>query len=98
AVLLFAGKWLSKIKIPAPLVGLVLSTLVAYFLFPGKVATIGSAYGTLQASLPMPKLPDLSWETIQMMWVPALMIAALGGIESLLSATVADNMTGDRHH
>lgn len=96
AVLLLAGKWLRKI--PGPLVGLVLSTLVAYFLFPGKVQTIGSAYGTLNASLPMPKLPDLSLETLQMMWVPALMIAALGGIESLLSATVADNMTGDRHH
>jgi SulP family sulfate permease len=96
STLLMTNRWLPKI--PGPLVGLVLSTLAAYLLFPGKVTTIGSAYGKLTASLPMPKLPDLSLDTIQLMLVPALMIAALGGIESLLSATVADNMTGDRHH
>jgi len=95
AVLILMGKRLRKI--PSPLVGLVLSSAVAYIFFPGKVETIGTAYGTLAASLPAPKLPELSWETLRMMWVPALMIAALGGIESLLSATVADNMTGDRH-
>jgi SulP family sulfate permease len=95
AVLLFSGKWLRKI--PAQLVGLVVSTLLAYFLFPGKVATVGSVYGTLSGSIPAPHLPDLSWDTIKLMWLPALMIAVLGGIESLLSATVADNMTGDRH-
>src|SRR5690606_20391963 len=60
--------------------------------------TIGSAYGNLAASLPVPKLPELSFDTVKLMWLPALMIAGLGGIESLLSATVADSMTGDRHH
>lgn len=95
-VILMAGRWLRVI--PGPLVGLVLSTLVASLFFPGKVATIGSAYGMLDASLPAMKLPNLTLETVQMMWLPALMIAALGGIESLLSATVADNMTGDRHN
>lgn len=95
-VILVVNRWLRKI--PGPLVGLVLSTLIAYIFFPGKVGTIQSAYGTLTASFPMPKLPNIDLETLQLMWVPALMIAALGGIESLLSATVADNMTGDRHH
>lgn len=95
AVLLAVNKWVPRI--PGPLAGLVVSTLAAYFLFPGKVETIGSAYGTLAGSLPAPKLPAITLESVKLMWLPALMIAALGGIESLLSATVADNMTGDRH-
>jgi len=93
---LITTKWLPKV--PGALVGLVLSSLVAYLFYPGKVKTIGSAYGQLAGSLPMPKLPDLSLDMVQLMLVPALLIAALGGIESLLSATVADNMTGNRHH
>jgi SulP family sulfate permease len=93
---LMTTRWLPKV--PGALVGLVLSSLAAYLFYPGKVKTIGSAYGQLAGSLPMPKLPDLSLDTVQLMLVPALLIAALGGIESLLSATVADNMTGDRHH
>ena len=93
---LMTSRWLPKI--PGPLAGLVVSSLAAYLLYPGQVRTIGSAYGQLTASLPVPKLPDLSLDTVQLMLVPALLIAALGGIESLLSATVADSMTGDRHH
>ncbi|NGZ76713.1 SulP family inorganic anion transporter [Saccharibacillus alkalitolerans] len=85
-------------KIPPSLVGLLLSTLAAVSFFDGEVATIGSAYGSIPASLPSFRLPDLSWDNIVLMTRPALIIALLGGIESLLSAVVADGMSGSRHN
>ncbi|MCV9948729.1 SulP family inorganic anion transporter [Paenibacillus sp. BT-177] len=85
-------------KIPGSLVGLLLSTLVAALFFPGQVATIGSAYGAIPASLPELHIPVMTWELIVKLLPPALVIAMLGAIESLLSAVVADGMTGDRHN
>lgn len=63
------------------------------------VATIGSQFGPLAipSSLPMPTLPTWDWEMIRSLIRPALAIALLGAIESLLSAVVADGLTGDRH-
>ncbi len=84
-------------RIPGSLVGLVLSTLIAHLLFPDKVATIGSAIGVIPNSLPEFSLPEISREKIELLIRPAFAIAALGAIESLLSAVVADGMTGDRH-
>ncbi|MGZ0042414.1 SulP family inorganic anion transporter [Paenibacillus ottowii] len=85
-------------KIPGSLVGLLLSTLVAALFFPGQVATIGSAYGAIPASLPELHIPAITWELIVKLLPPALVIAMLGAIESLLSAVVADGMTGTRHN
>lgn len=85
-------------KIPASLVGIVVSSTAAAVFFPGEVATIGSSFGEIPASLPKFHLPDLTWERIMMLWQPAFVIAMLGGIESLLSAVVADGMTGTRHN
>ncbi|WP_037291077.1 SulP family inorganic anion transporter [Saccharibacillus sacchari] len=85
-------------KVPPSLVGLLLSTLVAVLFMNGKVATIGSAYGNIPASLPSFRLPELSWENMRLMIGPAVVIALLGGIESLLSAVVADGMGGSRHN
>lgn len=85
-------------KVPGSLVGIILSTLVAVWLFPDKVATIGSAYGAIPASLPTIHGLDLSWDRITAMIQPALVIALLGSIESLLSAVVADGMGGTRHN
>ncbi len=61
------------------------------------VATIGSRFGELHASIPMPHLPALSFARIQELLPSALTIAFLAGIESLLSAVVADGMSGGRH-
>ncbi|WP_081534381.1 SulP family inorganic anion transporter [Rhodovulum sp. P5] len=61
------------------------------------VPTIGSAYGGLSSSLPAPHLPDLSWGKVQAVLPDALAFTLLGAIESLLSAVVADSMTGRRH-
>ncbi|USG66767.1 SulP family inorganic anion transporter [Brevibacillus ruminantium] len=85
-------------KLPGALVGLVLSSLLAAVLFPEKTATIGSTFGEISNSLPSLSLPALNWETISHMLAPAFVIAMLGGIESLLSAVVADGMTGTKHN
>ncbi|WP_068776019.1 SulP family inorganic anion transporter [Paenibacillus sp. FJAT-26967] len=85
-------------KIPGALVGLIAASLIAVFFFSGKVDTIGSAYGNIPSELPNFKLPDLTWNNIVGLMPAALVIAMLGGIESLLSAMVADRMGGDKHN
>jgi sulfate permease, SulP family len=85
-------------KIPGPLVGLVFSTLLATWFYPGQVETIGSAYGAIPNSLPRIQLPNVSLDMIITLLKPAFVIAMLGGIESLLSAVVADGMTNTRHN
>ncbi|UAC47666.1 STAS domain-containing protein [Bacillus aquiflavi] len=85
-------------RVPVLLVALIIPTIVAVFFFPNKVATIGSAFGEIPQKLPSFSFPELSLETIKEVWRPALVIAILGGIESLLSAVVADGMTGKRHN
>jgi sulfate permease, SulP family len=63
------------------------------------VATIGSKFGpqAIPSGFPMPRLPAWDWESIRDLLGPALAIALLGAIESLLSAVVADGLSGDRH-
>ncbi|MBP2242108.1 SulP family sulfate permease [Cytobacillus eiseniae] len=84
--------------IPSPLIGLIVSTLVASFLFPTHIATIGSAFGDIPNTLPKFEFPALSFERIQQLIGPAFVIAFLGAIESLLSAVVADGMTNSKHN
>ncbi|WP_337995008.1 SulP family inorganic anion transporter [Paenibacillus thermotolerans] len=84
-------------KVPAPLIGLAVSSAAAAIFLQGKVATIGSVYGIIPDRLPGFMLPDLSLGTIGTMLAPAFAIALLGGVESLLSAVVADEMTGTKH-
>ena len=85
-------------KIPGPLIGLLVSTLVATFFYPGEVATIGTAYGEIPSKLPQLHVPALSLDVMLKLLKPAFVIAMLGGIESLLSAVVADGMTNSRHN
>ncbi|WP_211748035.1 sulfate permease [Paenibacillus sp. Marseille-Q4541] len=85
-------------KVPGSLVGLVLATIVATLFFKGEVATIGSAYGAIPSELPKFHFPHITWERITQLIQPAFVIAMLGAIESLLSAVVADGMTGDKHN
>src|SRR5690606_32321134 len=61
------------------------------------VETVGSRFGQLSAALPALRLPELSWDKIGLLIQPALTIAALAAIESLLSAVVADGMIGGNH-
>ena len=61
------------------------------------VETIGSKFGNIPSTLPTPAIPDLDFSTIKNLVQPAFTIALLGGIESLLSAVVADGMIGSNH-
>jgi sulfate permease, SulP family len=61
------------------------------------VATVGSAFGALPAGLPAPALPAFGWEAVVAVLPNAVAFTLLGAIESLLSAVVADGMTGRRH-
>ncbi|WP_110689469.1 SulP family inorganic anion transporter [Salinicola endophyticus] len=61
------------------------------------VATIGSAFGGIPETLPMPSLPALSWNKVIEVLPSAVAFTLLGAIESLLSAVVADGMSGRRH-
>lgn len=85
-------------KMPASLIALFVSSLAANLFFKGKVATIGSTYGDIPSTLPTFALPPVSFDLIVELIGPALLIALLGGIESLLSAVVADGMSGSRHN
>lgn len=83
-------------KIPGSLIAILVTTLVVYF-FKLPVETIGSRFGSVASTLPHPVIPAISWATIQQLIKPAFTIALLGGIESLLSAVVADGMIGGNH-
>ena len=81
---------------PAFLIAVILASAAA-FLLHLDVATVGSRFGTLPSALPSPSLPPFSLEKIRAVLPDAVAIAILGAIESLLSAVVADGMTGARH-
>ena len=83
-------------RIPSPLVALLVCSAAAH-LFALDVETIGSRFGTLAMALPAPRMPHITLADAQALVQPAIAIALLGGIESLLSAVVADGMTGTRH-
>ena len=85
-------------KVPGPLIGLLVSTVVASVFFAGEMATIGSTFGEISNSLPKFQFPEITFERIQLLIGPAFVIAMLGGIESLLSAVVADGMSGSKHN
>jgi len=85
-------------RIPGTLVALVLATCVqAVFEFE-TVATIGSTFGEIPRGLPGLEWPPITFERVLALVGPAFAIAMLGAIESLLTAVVADNMSGGRHH
>lgn len=83
-------------KIPGSIIALLLvSALVKTFHLP--VETIGSRFGDIPTTLPAPTFPAISWMKIRGLFSPAMSVALLGAIESLLSAVVSDSMTGMRH-
>ncbi|WP_017414242.1 SulP family inorganic anion transporter [Clostridium tunisiense] len=82
--------------IPGSLVALIVATLVVS-LFNLPVETIGSRFNNISSTIPVPMLPKVSFDTIKNLLSPALTIAILAAIESLLSAVVADGMIGGKH-
>ncbi len=83
-------------RVPSPLVALLAGTVAAQLLAL-PVETIGSRFGAIPSTLPSPVLPSVSLSELRELVGPALAIATLGAIESLLSAVVADGMIGGRH-
>jgi SulP family sulfate permease len=94
-LLLMTWRRFSK-QIPGPLVALLLSTVVVQ-LFKLPVETIGSRFGEIPHVFPPLTIPTFHIETIKELSSPIIAIALLGGIESLLSAVVADGMIGGKH-
>ena len=88
-------------KLPGSLIAIVLMTVTAALLrqYAGvtTIETIGDRF-SITATLPGAQVPDLTWDVIKGLVSPAITIAILGAIESLLSATVADGVIGDRHN
>jgi SulP family sulfate permease len=83
--------------IPAPLVAMVTATVAQWVFHFEGVATIGSAFGGIPQSLPHFEVPSVTFSEVLQLIGPAFTIALLGAIESLLSAVVADGMTGTKH-
>jgi SulP family sulfate permease len=83
-------------RIPGSLLAIV-ATSVLVAAFDLDVLTIGAKFGEIPSSFPAPRIPAFSLDLARSMFQPALTIALLAGIESLLSAVVADGMTGHRH-
>ena len=88
-------------KIPGSLVAIIVMTVAVYFLnayTKFHVDTIYDQFGEIKAGIPALTVPDISWENVKSLFPTAMVIAVLGAIESLLSATVADGVCGDHHN
>ncbi len=82
--------------IPGTIWVLVLATLVTS-IFSLPVETIGTRFGGIPAGLPSPQWQGITWESAQLVIAPAMTLALLGAIESLLCARIADGLTHERH-
>ena len=91
------GNWrFVTAKLPSTIVVLTISAILVWG-FNLEVETIGSRFGSLPRGLPTPAMPEFNWATAQNLVAPTVAIAALGAIESLLCARVADGLIADRH-
>ena len=89
--------WPKRFKLfPGSLAALVITTVIVK-VWDLPVATIGSTFGTIKTGLITPHFPDINFDIILKLLRPAFTIAFLAGIESLLSAVVADGMIGKKH-
>jgi len=88
-------------RVPGSLIAIIIMTVAALLLrqYAGvtTIETIGDRF-CISSQLPSAVVPELSWQTIKGLVAPAMTIAVLGAIESLLSATVADGVIGDHHN
>ena len=92
-LLLWPRKWRA---VPPSIIAVMVPTLLVWLL-KLNVHTIGSEFGGIPSGLPRLQMPAFSFQEIHELMIPAMTIAMLGAIESLLSAMVADGMIGDRH-
>ena len=95
AVILLVNRFLRRV--PGTIIALFLGT-AAVVIFHLKVETIGTRFGGIPAGLPALHLPPFRLDLFPVLFMPALTVAMLGAIESLMSAIVADRMTRDKHN
>ena len=95
-VILIVCRSLSN-RIPGPIIALVMGTL-AVFVFKLPVETIGSRFGGIPSGLPKLQIPMFRADLIHGLLGPAVTVAMLGAIESLMSAVVSDRMSNDHHN
>jgi len=95
ALLIVFARWVRAV--PGAIVALLLGTAAA-LLLPLGVETVGSKFGGIPSGLPNFAIPSFRPDLLGTLLSPALTVAMLGAIESLMSAVVADRMTGDRHN
>lgn len=96
-IVLYSNKLPGLKRFPGPLVALVLITIIQSLGHFEGVATIGSMFGGIPQGLPAFNWPEITTDRLIELIGPAFAIAMLGAIESLLSAVVADGMSGTRH-
>jgi SulP family sulfate permease len=89
--------WVAWLRVVPGSVAALVAATACVSLFALPVETIGSRFGGIPAGLPALTWPDFSWSSAQFLLVPALTLALLGAIESLLCARVADGVIHDRH-
>ncbi|MDH4226035.1 MAG: SulP family inorganic anion transporter [Deltaproteobacteria bacterium] len=97
ALVLLSPKVAGLRRIPGPLAALVAATAIQTVVHPQGVVTIGTAFGGIPQGLPPFSLPSITFPRMMELLFPAFTIAILGAIESLLSAVVADSMSGTKH-
>lgn len=96
-LVIFSPKIPGLAKIPGPLAAMVAATAIQSFFHFNGVRTISSAFGAIPQGLPTFSIPPVTLTQLIELIGPAFTIAMLGAIESLLSAVVADGMSGTRH-
>ena len=97
-VVVYANRVPGLKRVPGPLIALVIATVIQSVFHFKAIATIGSVFGGIPQGLPSFHIPDISVDRVIELMGPAFTIAMLGSIESLLSAVVADGMSGTRHN
>lgn len=95
-IIIFSPKYIKRV--PSPLLGMMIATFIQLFFNFESVATIGSVFGSIPQALPKFEFPACDQTVIFNLIGPAITIALLGAIESLLSAAAADSMTGTKHN
>lgn len=83
-------------KIPGTFIAIIIVTVIT-MIFKLDIPTIGNQFGHISSSLPYPRFPKVSFAMVNELMLPALTIAILGSVESLLSAVVSDGMIGGNH-
>ncbi|ALC83066.1 MULTISPECIES: SulP family inorganic anion transporter [Bacillus] len=97
-IIVIAQRYFPKVGGISYLLGILVSSLVSSFFYSNQIETIGSIYGEIPHQLPLPDFPKVTIEKIIYLLPSSFVIAILIGLQSLLTARVADEMTRSKHN